>query len=135
MSCAGHSLGVSYPSAEVQSVYFTAPADWANWSLSDKKSPQLSRVLLSILADLNNAVVWMVSIRPVISKSSSPCTNPSATVPRAPITIGIIVTFMFHSLINSLSRSRYQSFFSLFFQFYSVVNRDRKVHNLSFFSC
>ncbi len=24
-----HSLGVSYPSAEVQSVYSTAPADWA----------------------------------------------------------------------------------------------------------
>ena len=26
----GHSLGRSYPSAEVQSVYSTAPADWAN---------------------------------------------------------------------------------------------------------
>ena len=25
----GHSLGGSYPSAEVQSVYSTAPADWA----------------------------------------------------------------------------------------------------------
>ena len=38
-------------------------------SLSDSKSPQLSRTLLSILADLNNAVVWTVSTRPVISKS------------------------------------------------------------------
>ena len=28
-----------------------------HWSLSDSKSPQISRTLLSILADLNNAVV------------------------------------------------------------------------------
>ena len=67
------------------------------WSLSDSKSPQVSRTLLNILADLNN-VVWMVSTRPLISKSSSPCINPLVTVPRAPITIGITVTFMFYSL-------------------------------------
>ncbi len=30
-------------------------------SLGDSKSPQVSRTLLSILADLSNAVVWMVS--------------------------------------------------------------------------
>ena len=35
-----------------------------HWSLSDSKSPQVSRTLLSILAVLNNAVVWMVSTRP-----------------------------------------------------------------------
>ena len=29
-------------------------------SLSDSKSPQVSRTLLSILADLNNAVIWIV---------------------------------------------------------------------------
>ena len=38
-------------------------------SLSDHKSPQVSRTFHSILADLNNAVVWLVSTRPVISKS------------------------------------------------------------------
>ena len=48
-------------------------------SLSDSKSPQVSRTLLRILADLNNAVVWMVSTRPLIFKSSSPCTNPLVT--------------------------------------------------------
>ena len=42
-----------------------------NWSfftgvLSDSKSPQVSRTLLSILAVLNNLVVWMVSTRPPI---------------------------------------------------------------------
>ena len=41
------------------------------WSLSDSKSHQVSRTLLSILADLSNAVVWVVYICPLISKSSS----------------------------------------------------------------
>ena len=40
-----------------------------HWSLSDSKSPQVSRNLLSILAFLNNVVVWMVFTRPLISKS------------------------------------------------------------------
>ena len=88
----------------------------SHWSLSDK-SPQVSRTLLSILADLNYAVVWMVSTRPVISKSSSPCINPLVTVPRAPITIGIIVTFMFHSFFNFQARLRYLSLFSHSFNF------------------
>ena len=80
------------------------------------KSPQVSRTLLSILAVLNNAVVWMDST-PVISKSSSPFNNPLVTVPKAPITIGIIDTFNFYSFFNFLARSRYLSFFSLSFSF------------------
>ena len=86
-------------------------------SLSDCKSPWVSRTLLSILADLNNAVVWMVSTRSVISKSSSPCINPLVSVPRAPITIGINVTFMFYSFFNSLERLRYLSCLSRSFNF------------------
>ena len=69
----------------------------SRWSLSDSESLQVSRTLLSILVDLNNAVIWMVSTRPLISKYSSPCINPLVSVPLALITIGIIVTFMFHS--------------------------------------
>ena len=88
-----------------------------HWSLSDSKSPQVSRTLLSILAVLNNAVVWMVSSRPATSKSSSPFSNHLVTVPNAPITIGIIITCMFHSFFNSLARSRYLSFFSHSFSF------------------
>ena len=86
-------------------------------SLSDSKSSQVSRTLLSILADLNNIVVWTVSSHPVISKSSSSCTNPLLTVPRAPITIGIIVTFMFHVFFNSLAKLKYLSLFSHSFNF------------------
>ena len=88
-----------------------------HWSLSDSKSPQVSRTRLSILAVLSNAVIWIVSTRLLTSKSSRPFNNPLVTVPNAPITIGTIVTFMFHSFFNSLARSRYLSFFSLSFRF------------------
>ena len=50
-----------------------------HWSLSDSKSPQVSRTLLSILAVLNNVVVWMVSTRSPTSKSSRPFNNPLVT--------------------------------------------------------
>ena len=76
-----------------------------HWSLSDSKSSQVSRTFLSILAVLNNAVVWMVSTRSPTSKSSSPFSYPLVTVLKAPITIGIIVTILFHSFFNSLARS------------------------------
>ena len=88
-----------------------------HWSLSDSKSPQVSRTPLSILAVVNNVLVWMVSNRPPTFKSSSPFNNPLVTVPNAPITIGTIVTFMFHIFFNSPARSRYLSFFSNSFSF------------------
>ena len=40
------------------------------WSLSESKSPQVSRTLLSILTDLNNVVVWTVYTHPFISLQS-----------------------------------------------------------------
>ena len=88
-----------------------------HWSLSDSKSPQVSRNRLRILAVLSNAVVWIVSTRPPTSKSSWPFNNLLVIVPKAPIAIGTIVTFMFHSFFNSQARSRYLSFFSLSFRF------------------
>ena len=95
------------------------------WRLNDSKSPQVSRTLLCILAVFNNAVAWIVSTWPPTSKSSRPFNNPLVTVPKAPITIGIIVTFIFHSFFNSLARSRYVLIpLFTFFQFYSVVEVD-----------
>ena len=88
-----------------------------HWSLSNSKSPQVSRTLLGIQAVLDNAVVWMVSTRPPTSKSSRPFSNHLVTVPNAPITIGIIITCMFHSFFNSLARSRYLSVFSHSFNY------------------
>ena len=68
-----------------------------HWNLSNWKSSQVSRTLLSILVDLNNDVVLMISTWSLIPESSSVFTNPLVTVLNAPITIGIFVTFMFHS--------------------------------------
>ena len=77
----------------------------------------VSRTLLSILLVFNDAAVWMVSAWLPTSKSSRTFNNPLVTVPKAPITIGIIVTFMFHSFFNSLARSMYFSLFSDSFSF------------------
>ena len=46
-----------------------------HWSLSDNLSPQVSRTFPSILVDLSNVVAWIVSTRPLITKSSSLLTN------------------------------------------------------------
>ena len=67
-----------------------------HWSLSESKSSQVSTTLLSILADLNNTIVWMVSSRPLMSKSSSLFIHASVTVLSALTTIDINVTFMSH---------------------------------------
>ena len=100
-----------------------------------KKSLQVSRTLNSILADLNDAVVLLVSTRPVFSKSSSPSSNPLVTIPRAPTTIGIIVTFMFHSFFSSLARSRYLSLFShsFYFTLWSVGTVKSTILQILFF--
>ena len=83
----------------------------------DSKSPQVSRTLLYIFADLNNAIVFVVSTCPLFSKSSIPFTNPLETVPRAPITVNITVTNMFQSFFIFLARSTCLSLFSLSFIF------------------
>ena len=88
-----------------------------HWRLSDNISPQVSRTLFSILVIVSNAVIWIVSTCPPTSESSRPFDNPLVIVPKAPITIGSIVTFMFHSFFNSLARSRFLSFFSHSFSF------------------
>ena len=77
--------------------------------------------VLTILVDLNKAVVWMVSTHPLISKSSSPFINPLVTGPRASITIRITAAFMFHSFFQLSSKVLVFSFLFAFFQFYSVI--------------
>ena len=99
-----------------------------HWRLSDSKSPQVSRTLLSILAVFNNAVVWMVSTRRLTSFNNS-----LVTVPKAPITIGMIVTFMF--LIFFQFSCKVEVLISLFtfYQFCSVVSRDSKSTILQYY--
>ena len=84
-------------------VSFFTPA----WSLSDTKSPQVSRTLLNILTNLKNSVVWMVSLYPLTSHSSSPLSKPLEIIPTISITIGITITFMCHTFFSPLARFRY----------------------------
>ena len=96
-------------------IFLTSVSWWFLTGVWVTTTPQVSRTLLSILADLNNAEVWMVFTRTVISKSSSPCTNPLGTVLRTPIPIDI--TFMSYSFFNSLVRSMNLSLLSHSFNF------------------
>ena len=73
----------------------------------------VSRTLLSIQADFNNALVWMVSIRPLIFDSSTLLSKLLETIQSAPITIYITVGFMSHNFLCFLERSKYLSLFSL----------------------
>ena len=85
--------------------------------LSESKSPQVSRTLLSILADCNNVVVWMFSTSSLISKCSCLFTSSLVSVSSTPIIIAITVSFMFHSFFSSLAETCYLSLFSLSFSF------------------
>ena len=88
------------------------------------ESLQVSRTLLSILDDINNAEVWMVSIRPVISKSSSPfgdCTES---------TNYNWYNRHFSVFFNFLERSRYLFFFSQSFNFTLLSSRTAMFSNL-----
>ena len=108
----------------------------SHWSFSDSKFPQFSGTHLSILADLNNAVVGVATSYPLIFKFSSLFINRLTTVTRAPITIGITITFMFYSFFfNSPARSRYLSF-----RFLSILLCGRAAQQIPqfgkfFFSC
>ena len=81
-------------------------------SMSDSKSPQISKNLWSILSDPNNAAVWMVLICLPISNSFSPFSKHLESISSEIITIGITVTLLFHN----------------FFDFLSVVCQDGKIH-------
>ena len=93
---------------------------------------QISWTLLRIQPDLNDIIVWMVSTRPLIFKSSGPFTKPFGINPSAPTTIGISITFMLHRLFfSSLGISWYLFLLFPSFYFYLVVRRDGQVHNLA----
>ena len=89
-----------------------------HWSLNDSTSLQVSSILLSILADLSNSLVRMVSACPLLCNSSNPLSKYLGTVPSASIMIGITVTPMFGSFFfSSLARSKYLSLFSFSLNF------------------
>ena len=97
-------------------------------SWSDNKSPQGYRTILSIQADLSNAVAWMVSTCSLIFMFYSPFTKTLGIVPSQTIISVITVTFMFHSYFKFPSKVLILITLFAFFQFYSPVCRDGKVY-------
>ena len=98
------------------------------WSLSSSKSTQVSRTLLSILADLSNLVVCFVylssdfQVFQSVYKSfgdRSKCTNYNWYQRQ----------FHVHNFFNTLAGSIYLSLFSALFQFYSVLYSHIHIHN------
>ena len=105
-----------------------------HWSTSDNKSLQVAGTHLSILTDLNNAVVWMVTIRPLIFTSIR-------LRYQAPIIIGITVTHMFDCFFlvlwqgPSISLSLSLSSLSLNFTLWSAVTLKSAIRQVFFFCC
>ena len=101
------------------------------WNLSDSKSPQVSRTLLSILSVLNNAVVWMVSTRPPTSKSSSPFSNPLAYNTKSTNYIWYNCHLHVPQFFQFPRKVEVFILLFTFFQFYSVVIQYNKVLNFA----
>ena len=117
-------------------VFHTSFSWWSErqhvcWCLSASKSTQVPRTLLSILTDLDNAVVWMV----LVSNSGSPFTKPFEIIPSALITVGITITFMFQIFFNFLARFEYLFLFSfsLIFFLWSAGTAKFTIRQILFF--
>ena len=76
-------------------MFISALADCFYWILSNSKSAHVSRTLLSILADLKNAVVGIVTASSSISKLTSPFKLSLGIVPSALIKIGNLYVLLF----------------------------------------
>ena len=82
-------VNVFFPILNISHNY-TNGSCYPNFTSNDSKSPQVYRTLLSILAHLKSAVVWMISILSLIFSSTSLFSRPLEAIPR----IGIAVTFV-----------------------------------------
>ena len=75
-----------------------------HWSLIDSKSPQILWAFLSILADFNSAVIWMVSNRILISTFSRLFSRLLVSLSST------IIIILIHSFFSSLARFKYLLF-------------------------
>ena len=93
-----------------------------HWSLSDSNSLQISRTLLSILTDFNNAVLKGGLCSSSDFQPFQLSDQAFGIIPSTSITTGITVIFMFHSFHSSLVRSKYLFLFlfSLIFTLWSA---------------
>ena len=98
-------------------------------SLIDSKFPQVFGTFLTILTDLNIAIVCMVATRLLISKSSSLFINLLVTTANTAITIGYHYLFYVSQFFSIPEQGLVFVSLFAFFQFYSVVSRDSKVYD------
>ena len=85
------------------------------WSLKENKSSQVSRTFLSIQADFNIDVVYLVSIQSLISNLISLLSRPSKIIPSAPTIIIIYITLHILQLFQLFSKIEVFSIFLPFF--------------------
>ena len=105
-------------------------------NLNDIKFPQVSRTLLSILADLNSSIVSIFPARPPISNFSLPLTKPLETIPTAPITTDVmfILTLFSTFLVLRQGLSTCLSFRFLWFKPSDQPGQQSLIYNrFSFF--
>ena len=102
-------------------IIFNVNFSYQRWSMSDINFPPVSMTLLSILADHNNDVVWMVSIFLLVFNSSIlfPILSGPFQLHRlkfVPLSsfCSSVISIFWQELCNPL--------FSCFLLFYSVVN-------------
>ena len=96
-------------------------------SLNGIKSPQVTKTLLNIGADLLGPTVCTTLILILIYNSFSLISIPLETVPRAPIAISITVTFNSHSF-SALWLDPGICWVFLFSYFHSVARCNGKIH-------
>ena len=96
-----------------------------HWSLSDSKSPQVSRIRLRILAFHRSAVIWIVSTCTPTSKSSRPYFAKSTNHNWYNRYFHVPQLFQFSSKFEVLI------LLFTFLQIYSMVRRVSKVHNFA----
>ena len=103
-----------------------------HWSLSDSKSPRVSWTFLSILADLNCIVVWMVSILPLTSNSTTLFSDSFGTPFQVHQLQLVSPSSSCFSFCSSLARSKYLSIFLLSFIF-TLVCFNSKIYFMTRF--
>ena len=103
-----------------------------HWSLSDSKSPRIFRTLLSILVDFSSAEVWMVSILPLIFRSSNLFSRFLGLF-QVPRLLLVQHRFLIPLLLCSLINFKYLSGFSPSFTFILWCAGTTKTHEMTFF--
>ena len=101
-----------------------------HWSLSDSKFPQISRTLLSIQTDLDNAVVWIVSTFLWFLSLLVPYQVHQLQLVLPSTSCSIVCLFFSYLAKSIYSFISSFSFFSFFFFFFCPVGWGCRIHRL-----